>query len=476
MNKVSRENMLNILREVTDSGEPGGLNVEVFSDDARRMVMEQVKCKIEDGEPCKICGGSGFVAIDIEPGNEHFGKIIRCENNPVIKDQEQLNKYREFGNMEKFANSGFSDFNTTPDLAGYEERHYDILREVRDSCIKYSDNPHGFLVLSGNYGTGKTTLAGIVGTSILENKGKIVVFNTVPALLDHFRSAFSPKSKETFDDVFANCRNAEVLILDDFGAESSTEWARDKLFQIINYRYSNKMPTIVTTNLLLDDMDPRISSRLKDSSVCEHIKLDVPDYREQGYYREADNTINKLHLHSSMTLDSFNVNASEHWAREMEQISNLKRTIDSFTEDSKPFLYLWSRGSGNGKTHVAAAIANIWASGKHSVCISMLSAILDELRKATNNNDGDSLSALSRYIETVDLLVIDRYKPGAGGGWVSDKMLSMIEARFLAKKHTIFTSRQNPVSLNIEFKSRILDKRNSEAIELILRPYYEVAQ
>ena len=55
-----------------------------------------------------------------------------------------------------------------------------------------------------------------------------------------------------------------LLVLDDFGTQNATGWAQEKLFQIVNYRYINKLSTVVTTNLALDEIEARIRSRLAD--------------------------------------------------------------------------------------------------------------------------------------------------------------------------------------------------------------------
>jgi len=73
-----------------------------------------------------------------------------------------------------------------------------------------------------------------------------------------------------------------MLVLDDLGTESATPWAKEKLFQLINYRYVARLPTIVTsaTDLkdMLKDMDPKISIRFMDISRCT-----IQDIRARPY-------------------------------------------------------------------------------------------------------------------------------------------------------------------------------------------------
>lgn len=107
------------------------------------------------------------------------------------------------------------------------------------------------------------------------------LFTVVPDLLDYLRAAFAPDRGLSYDNRFNQVRNASLLVLDDLGTENSTPWATEKLFQIINYRYNQRRPTIITTNRDLDRIDPRILSRIKDVSICTHIYMDARDYRER---------------------------------------------------------------------------------------------------------------------------------------------------------------------------------------------------
>jgi DNA replication protein DnaC len=70
--------------------------------------------------------------------------------------------------------------------------------------------------------------------------------------------------------------------LDDLGVEHSTAWATEKLFQIINYRYEYRMPTIITTNADLKGLDMRIQSRLFDIGLVRRCHIKAADYRPRN--------------------------------------------------------------------------------------------------------------------------------------------------------------------------------------------------
>ncbi|MDZ4246988.1 MAG: ATP-binding protein, partial [Dehalococcoidia bacterium] len=130
---------------------------------------------------------------------------------------------------------------------------------------QFADNPEGWLVLEGPHGSGKTHLAAAIANQHIK-QGKKPVFKIVPELLDHLRSTFSPDSKVSYDELFEQIKKAQLLILDDLGGHSSTAWAQEKLYQLINYRYNAKLPTVFTTPSR-DELEDRICSRLDDHSL-----------------------------------------------------------------------------------------------------------------------------------------------------------------------------------------------------------------
>jgi DNA replication protein DnaC len=101
----------------------------------------------------------------------------------------------------------------------------------------------------------------------------------VPDLLDHLRATFNPNSAISLDRAFENVRTAPLLILDDLGTQSMTPWVREKLYQLFNYRYIAELPTVITTSDYIDQVDPRLLSRLQDTRLCTICAITVPAFR-----------------------------------------------------------------------------------------------------------------------------------------------------------------------------------------------------
>lgn len=143
---------------------------------------------------------------------------------------------------------------------------------------RWSGNPEGWIVLLGKNGVGKTHLAAAIANYRLA-VGDRVAFATVPDLLDELRATFDSESGERFDVLFQRLRGADLLVLDDLGAHQSSGWAQEKLYQLLNYRHIGQRPTVVTTDLELTELEPRIASRVGDMKLGQHYELKVPDYR-----------------------------------------------------------------------------------------------------------------------------------------------------------------------------------------------------
>ncbi|HEV7665063.1 MAG TPA: ATP-binding protein, partial [Chloroflexota bacterium] len=120
-----------------------------------------------------------------------------------------------------------------------------------------------------------------------------------PDLLDELRATYAPDSNVTYDRSFDAIRNAAVLILDDYGAHSSTPWAEEKLFQLLNHRFNGRLPTVITTNQQLDrgavvggtpTQELRILSRLIDPALSHVVYIDAPPYKRPGLTARPRNT------------------------------------------------------------------------------------------------------------------------------------------------------------------------------------------
>jgi len=157
-----------------------------------------------------------------------------------------------------------------------EQQHN--LGDAYKLACRFAEDPDGWVVFQGANGCGKTHLAASIGNYQIQ-QGRPVFFKVVPDLLDHLRATFSPDSKMSSDELFERVKNVPLLILDDFGEQAGTPWAQEKLYQLINHRYNDRLPMVITTCLSLEEIEPRMLSRMVDPRISVVFNIEAPDYR-----------------------------------------------------------------------------------------------------------------------------------------------------------------------------------------------------
>lgn len=226
-------------------------------------------------EVCPTCQGAGWLRQDVSVQHSSFGMPVQCMCLIDELESDRLADLRRLSKLQGQLNDMTFD-NFDHRIPGVDMAYQTARRFARD--------PRGWLVLHGQVGGGKTHLAAAIANVALGNKVKLL-FSAIPDLLEHMRSAFSPSSETRYDELFENVRMTNLLILDDLGTESATPWAREKLYQIINYRYNYRSPTVITTNRPLGKLDDRIASRIQDKGLSQVIEITADDYRMREKHR-----------------------------------------------------------------------------------------------------------------------------------------------------------------------------------------------
>jgi DNA replication protein DnaC len=199
----------------------------------------------------------------------------------ILEESSHLSTNAWAPEFELQKNMTFINYKRRTDLSLEQQDNMDAAYRL---AFDFAKNPEGWLVFMGETGCGKTHLASAIVNYRYE-QGKPALFVVVPDFLDHLRSAFSPDSKISYDTLFESVKSAPLLVLDDFGEQSTNPWVKEKLYQLINFRYNNRLPTVITTRLSLDEImetvDESISSRLMDRKLSVNFNITAPDFRNE---------------------------------------------------------------------------------------------------------------------------------------------------------------------------------------------------
>ena len=161
------------------------------------------------------------------------------------------------------------------------------MQDAYEAAQSFAQKPRGWLVITGDYASGKTHLAAAIANHRAE-LGAPPLFIMTPDLLDELRKTFDDKSLVSFGHRFDELRTTPFLVLDDLATHSLTPWSREKLFQIINYRNLAELPTVITIAAdALENIDARIRSRLLDARLVKIIGITAPPYHGKGGRKAA---------------------------------------------------------------------------------------------------------------------------------------------------------------------------------------------
>jgi DNA replication protein DnaC len=151
-------------------------------------------------------------------------------------------------------------------------------------CQDYARLPSSWLCLHGAVGAGKSHLAAAIAWALVGAEWS-VRYRSVPGMLDAIKAGFKDNSA---DEVFDDLLSADLLILDDLGAQNLSGWGYERLFRLFNERTNR--PTIITMNAHPDDLadgNDLEAMRLTDriAQAARKVWLPISSYRRIG--REA---------------------------------------------------------------------------------------------------------------------------------------------------------------------------------------------
>jgi DNA replication protein DnaC len=383
-----------------------------------------------------------------------FGKAVACDCSVSESEDarlDRLQKYSSLGPLTRltFANLLEHGRSTNP-------RDRDLFRQLVADARAFAEEPEGWMVIHGSSGAGKTHVAAAIANRCIE-RGQPALFVVVPDLLDHLRAAYKPDSEMAYDALLEQVRTAPVLILDDLGTQSSTAWAQEKLFQILNHRYNAQLPTIVTTNLAIERLDERQRMRLTDPAISRVY------YVEAGARSVAHNLPDSLDLDRirQMTFETFDIAVPHLKPEERWSLENAYRSAMDFAEDPEGWLLIFGP-NGCGKTHLAAAIANRCRTRGERPVFFFVADLLDYLRHLMSDDTGPGFLEGFNQLKNASLLILDDLGAQSDVPWVRDRLFQLINHRYAARLPTVFTVSEDSLVRNVE--ERVLARLNDPGV------------
>lgn len=197
---------------------------------------------------CAVCHDVTQTRVVVEALN--IDRVVRCSCSCKRREAEEYEARQRQEEVERRRRTCFNVTNmadwTFENDDRQNEKISDAMQKYADNFSKYLESGKG-LLLHGPVGTGKTYYAACIANRLIDRGYKVLVTNF---------ARLSNQIQGTWDkqDVIDDLNDFHLLVIDDLGAERSSEYMQEQIFNIIDSRYRTGKPFIVTTNLPMEEI------------------------------------------------------------------------------------------------------------------------------------------------------------------------------------------------------------------------------
>jgi DNA replication protein DnaC len=240
--------------------------------------------------PCPLCDDTGWKPVDATGSGPGVRRVVRCE---CWRDQIGQQRLADANIPKRYQHCTLQNF------LAYNESLEGAVHKAARVVDSFPVVTKG-LLFEGQPGVGKTHLAVAVLKQVVQTSRARGLFYDTRDLLRVIRSTYDPSIHTTELEVLRPVMTADLLVLDDLGAEKTSEWVEETMNLIVNTRYNERRLTIFTSNYadIPDETEPnsllfRIGARMRSRlhEMCEFVVLDGADYRERPDNAGADDLI-----------------------------------------------------------------------------------------------------------------------------------------------------------------------------------------
>jgi len=395
--------------------------------------------------------GTGWISKRVPLGHPDFGEAFpcRCQNTEDSSTRAAaLVRYSNLGPLVRITFDTTRSDGPLPDVGSRQ-----LFKTALDAATEFAENPTGWLTLTGPSGCGKTHLAVAIANRCIE-RGQTTFFIVVADLLDHLRSSYSPDNPVTYDELFDQVREVPLLILDDLGVQSTTPWAAEKLFQILNHRFNAVLPTVVTVRGPIDHLEEGLRSRIESAEGFSQV-LHLGRYNTRLARRIGDIP---QEMQRRMTFSSFDTRGGRNASRkDQESLQRAKQAAETFAVEPEGWL-LFTGPRGSGKTHLAVAVGSESLRRGRPVFFAFVPSLLDHLRSTFSPDSPIGYDELFEQIKTVPLLILDDLGAESSTPWAEDKLYQIVVHRHEARLPTVITNAFSSIEELEETKPRIASR------------------